>query len=142
MHSKCWDRVGKIIEKREADDGQSTSFVIRMENGYETIRHRSHLRHNVLKYTKMDETKVKFNLTDTKGNSDLDESAANAKVKGHTVRRRGRPKKEDKNSETVTSDATTQGISSHTRSKDRPACLESAPSPVKSRLKKKRDTRI
>ena len=72
------DRVGKIIEKREADDGQNTSFVIRMENGYETKRYRSHPRHYVSKYTKMDETKVKFNLADSKANSDSDESAANA----------------------------------------------------------------
>ena len=85
----------------------------------------------------MDENKVKINLTYSKDNSDSYESAANAKVKGHTVRRRGRPKKEDKNSETVTSDATTQGISSHTQSKDRPACSESAPPPVRSCLKKK-----
>ena len=41
-----------------------------MENGYETIRHRSHLRLNRAKYTKMDETTVKVNPTYTRDKSD------------------------------------------------------------------------
>ena len=51
-----------MIEKREADDDQNTSFVIQMENGRETIRHRSHNHHNVTQYTKVTETK-KSDLT-------------------------------------------------------------------------------
>ena len=61
-----------------------------MENGYETIRHRSHLTHNVWKYTQMDETKVRFNLPegDAKDNPDSDESVVNLKAEGHKMRRR------------------------------------------------------
>ena len=40
------------------------------------------------------------------------------------------------------SDATPQGISSHTRSKDNPTYYDSAPPPVQSCLKKKRDLSI
>ena len=53
VSTKKWNKVGKIIEKREADDGQDISFVILMANGRETIRHRSHIRHNVTRYTKV-----------------------------------------------------------------------------------------
>ena len=73
-----------------------------------------HLIHNVSKYTKIDETKVMFNLTDQKDKSDSDESAVNAKAEGRKVRRRRRPKKEDNESEAYTSDTTPQGISSRT----------------------------
>ena len=31
--TKRWNKVGKIIEKREADDDQNVSFIILMENG-------------------------------------------------------------------------------------------------------------
>ena len=44
--NKRWDKTGRIVEKRQSDDGQDVSFVISMANGRETIRHRSHLRHN------------------------------------------------------------------------------------------------
>ena len=54
-----------IKETRLSDDGQSVSFVISMPNGKETIRHRNHLRHNVNRYMKMTETKVRFNLEST-----------------------------------------------------------------------------
>ena len=113
-----------------------------MENGYEKIGNRSHLRHNVLKYTQMDETKVKFGLTedDEENKSNTHEKVETGKEEGCKVRRRGRTKKEDKDSETVTSEETLQGISARTLSKDRPACSDSAPPPVRSCLKKKRDT--
>ena len=41
MNTKRWNKVGKITEKREADDKQNVSFVIEVENGCETICHRS-----------------------------------------------------------------------------------------------------
>ena len=62
MSTKRWNKVGKITEKREADDDQNVSYVIQMENGCETICHRSHIRHNVTKYTKVTEKKVRFNI--------------------------------------------------------------------------------
>ena len=39
MNTKRWNKVGKITEKREADDEQNVSYVIELENGHETIRH-------------------------------------------------------------------------------------------------------
>ena len=56
--------MGKIIEARKADDEQDVSSVILMENGRKSIRHRSHLRHNVTRYTKVVDTKVKFDIPD------------------------------------------------------------------------------
>ena len=65
-----WDKSGTIKEARLSDDGQSVSFITSLPNGIETIWHRNHLRHNINRYTKMSETKVKFNLGN---NSDSDE---------------------------------------------------------------------
>ena len=47
-----------------------------MENGRETICHRSHLRHNVKSTDKITETKVKFEVPE---NDDKDESDATDK---------------------------------------------------------------
>ena len=62
IQSKIWDRVWKIISKREADDGQDVSFVLEKENGCEAIHHQTHLRHNVMRYTPITDTKVRFSL--------------------------------------------------------------------------------
>ena len=51
MANSCWDKSGTIKEVRTSDDGQGVSFLISLPNGRETIRHRSHLRHNLNRYT-------------------------------------------------------------------------------------------
>ena len=76
MVSKQWNCSGTIQESRTSDDGQEVSFVILMENGRETIRHRSHLRHNIKSTDKVTETKVKFEVPE---NDDKDESDATDK---------------------------------------------------------------
>ena len=48
--SKKWNRAGKIIGARQADDGQNISFIVQMDNGHEAIRHRSHLKHNITRF--------------------------------------------------------------------------------------------
>ena len=55
--SKNWHKRGKIIEACVAEEGSNNSFIIEIENGNKTLRHKSHLRH-----TKMDksERKVRF----------------------------------------------------------------------------------
>ena len=82
--------MGKIIEKREPDDGQNTSFVVKMENGYEAIRHKSHIRHNVKRYSLVDETKVRFRLQEdvAKDITNTDQNAVKANAEGHYVGRR------------------------------------------------------
>ena len=62
MRSGRWDKSGIIKEVRRSDDGQGVSFIISLPGGKETIRHRSHLRYNLNRYTKILETKVKFDL--------------------------------------------------------------------------------
>ena len=62
MKNGRWDKSGTIKEVRRADDGQGVSFLISLPDGRETIRHRSHLRYNLNRYTKISETKVKFDL--------------------------------------------------------------------------------
>ena len=66
---------------------KNTSFVIQMENGRETIRHRSHIRHNVKRYTKVTEKKVRFNIEEESEEQDKERREEEAKKK------RGRPRK-------------------------------------------------
>ena len=58
--SKNWHKKGTIQESREADDGQETSFIIKMENGRLTTRHRCHIKPNVTRNSKVTDTKVRF----------------------------------------------------------------------------------
>ena len=62
MQNGRWDKSGTIKEVRRADDGQGVSFLISLPNGKETIRHCSHLRYNLNRYTRISDTKVKFDL--------------------------------------------------------------------------------
>merc|ERR1711954_92546 len=62
MRSGRWDKSGIIEEVRISDDGQSVSFIIGLPDGRKTIRYRSHLRFNINRYSKVTDTKVKFNL--------------------------------------------------------------------------------
>ena len=62
MQNGRWDKLGTIKEVRRADDGQGVSFLISLPNGKETIRHRSHLRYNLNRYTRISDTKVRFDL--------------------------------------------------------------------------------
>ena len=121
-------------EKRVGDDGQDTSFVIIMGNGRETIRHRSHIRHNVTRYTKVTDKKVTFNLENERGGEDKN-------VKETETKKRGRPRKEDKaesNKDYKTAtDSNTDfniGIAKRTRSK---TSTDLSEIPLKSFLKKR-----
>ena len=108
QNTKTWTKVGKIKAARKADDEQDVSFVIQMENGRESIRHRSHLRHNVTRYTKVVDTKVRFDIPD----ETADDKRSDEEIM--TTRKRGRPKKgEEPNKEPR--DVT--GVASRTRSK-------------------------
>merc|ERR1711954_22709 len=62
MKNCCWDKSGVIKEVRRSDDGQGVSFIISLPDGKETIRHRSHLRYSLNRYTRISDTKVRFDL--------------------------------------------------------------------------------
>merc|ERR1711954_445520 len=62
MKNGGWDKSSTIKEVRRADDGQGVRFLISLPDGKETIRHRSHLRYSLNRYTKISDTKVKFDL--------------------------------------------------------------------------------
>ena len=62
MANGRWDKSGTIKEVRTADDGQGVSYLISLTNGRETIRHRSHLRYNLNRYTLVSETRVRFDM--------------------------------------------------------------------------------
>ena len=80
MANSCWDKSGVIKEVRTADDGQEVSFVISLPNGRETIRHRSHLRHNINSHTRITETKVRFDLKGDKKGEDRKKSETKRSV--------------------------------------------------------------
>merc|ERR1711954_462531 len=62
MQNGRWDKSGTIKEVRTSDDGQGVSFLISLPNGRETIRHCSHLRYNLNRYTRISEIKVRFDM--------------------------------------------------------------------------------
>ena len=41
-----WDKKGVVKEQRNAPDGKAYSFIVTMENGCESIRHKYHLKHH------------------------------------------------------------------------------------------------
>ena len=51
---------GEIKEAREGYDGQNVSFVVKMDNGNESIRHKSHLKHDIGSNDRTEEVKVQF----------------------------------------------------------------------------------
>ena len=80
MATRRWDKSGVIKEVRTADNGQEVSFIISLPNGRETIRHRSHLRHNINRYTHITETKVRFDLKSDKKEEDRKKSETKRSV--------------------------------------------------------------
>ena len=77
--NKRWDKTGRIKEIRQSDDGQDVSFVISLANGRETIRHRSHLRNNITRYTRVTDRRVTFNLKEETGGKDKDKTKTELK---------------------------------------------------------------
>ena len=58
--SKRWDKQGTIVKKRISDEGQQTSFEVRMEGGGLSVRHKQHLRHAVRSTERVSVKKVSF----------------------------------------------------------------------------------
>merc|ERR1711954_97876 len=105
-----------------------------MANGRETIRHRSHLRHNVIRDTKVTDKKVTFNLKEERGGEDKN-------TKETETKKRGRPREVDKAESSkdykTDSDSNTDsdvGIAKRTHSK---TSSDFSEIPLKSSLKKR-----
>ena len=64
-----WKKKGVIKEIRKSPDNQAHSFIIQLEEGGQTIRHKSHIKHDTVSEKKRSPT-VRFLLpNDTKDNS-------------------------------------------------------------------------
>ena len=135
MQNGCWDKSGTIKEVRTSDDGQGVSFLISLPNGRETIRHRSHLRYNLNRYTRVSEIKVRF---DTKVDKEGEERKKAERKKVVQPLKLQKSKSAD-NSDTweiarnQNKDDET-GIAARTRSK---AAIDMSGIPIKSALKKR-----
>ena len=114
-----------------ADDGQEVIFIISLPNGKETIRHRNHLRHNLNRYTKISEIRVKFNLGNDSDGEERDNSEKPEVVKPLKLQK----VKSDGNNESWEISSTNnhnEGIATRTRSK-----VDMSKLPLKSALKKR-----
>merc|ERR1711954_77621 len=138
MRSGCWNKSGEIEEVRRSDDGQSVSFIIALPDGRKTICHRSHLRFNINRYSKITDTKVKFNL-DVDRNGEERKKTENKKVVKPLVLKKSKSAECDWQIADNDINHEKTGISSRTRSK----CETNMPEPeLKSALKKRRQTHI
>ena len=63
--TKRWDQIGKLEEERLSDDGRKVSYVVQLESGNSTIRHKSHLRHFTSVNERAAEVKVRLKLSST-----------------------------------------------------------------------------
>ena len=53
--TKCWVQEGLVVQERNSDNGFPVSFVIELDTGHRTIRHKSHMRHCVKSDEKISE---------------------------------------------------------------------------------------
>ena len=58
--SKKWDIRGIVLEIRTHPNGEPSSYVVRKQNKKTTIRHASHIRHDVTADQKSEPTKISF----------------------------------------------------------------------------------
>ena len=105
-----------------------------MANGRETIRHRSHLRHNITRYTKVTDRKVTFNLKEGKGGEDENTKEKETKKRGRLSKLDKAESKKDCKKDSNSIDDSDMGIAKRTHSKTAPDLSDI---PVKSSLKKR-----
>ena len=135
MANSRWDKSGTIKEVRTSDDGQGVSFLISLPNGRETIRHRSHLRHNINRYTRISETRVRFDMkVDKEGE---DRKKAERKKIVQPLKLQKLKSADSSDSWEIASNQNKDdetGIVAHTRSK---VATDMSEIPIKSALKKR-----
>merc|ERR1711954_629177 len=114
MANSRWDKSGTIKEVRTSDDGQGVSFLISLPNGRETIRHRSHLRHNINRYTRISETRVRFDMkVDKEGE---DRKRAEIKKRVQPLKLHKSKSADNSDSWEIASNQNKTGIATRTRS--------------------------
>ena len=59
--SRRWELKGEIIESCQVYDEEDVSFVVKMDNGNESNRHKTHLKHDVDSNERTENVKVQFN---------------------------------------------------------------------------------
>ena len=58
--TKRWVTEGLIVGERNSDNGFPVSFVIELDTGHRTIRHKSHMRHCIKSDEKISERRIHF----------------------------------------------------------------------------------
>ena len=58
--TKRWVQEGLIVQERNNDNNVAVSFVVELDSGHKTVRHKSHLRHAIKSEEKVSEKKVRF----------------------------------------------------------------------------------
>ena len=132
--TKRWSKTGRIVERRQSDDGQDVSFVILMANGGETNRHRLPLRHNITRYTKVTDRKLTFNLKEERGGEDKNTKETETKKRGRLSKLDKAESTKDYKTDSDSNDDSNMGIAKRTRSKTTP---DSSDIPLKRSLKKR-----
>ena len=56
--TKRWVTEGLIVQERNSDNGFPVSFVIELDTGHRTIRHKSHMKHCIKSDEKISERRV------------------------------------------------------------------------------------
>ena len=120
--TKKWNKSGVVQEAREADDGQSVSFIIKMDNGNESIRHRTHLKHDVTREDRASPIRIRFIEEDAKTDGKVQDPDSDTDTDST-------PDSSEKENSTV-------GVTTRSMAKLHEPCPESA-APTKSSLRKK-----
>ena len=127
-----WDSRTDAGISLESSKKLEVSFVISLPNGRKTIRHWSHLRHNINRYTRITETKVRFDLKGDKKGEDRKKSETKRSVQPLKLH-----KSKSADSWEIVSNQNKDseiGIATRTRSK---VTTDKSEIPLKSALKKR-----
>ena len=68
--------LSKDFEFSKGYNGQNVSFVVKMDNGNESIRHKSHLKHDIGLNDRTEEVKVSFDDTISYSDDDTSNSTS------------------------------------------------------------------
>ena len=58
--TKRWVQEGLVVQEKNSDNGVPVSFVVELDSGHRTIRHKSHMRHSIKSEEKISEKQVRF----------------------------------------------------------------------------------
>ena len=58
--TKRWVQEGLVIQERNNDNDVAVSFIVELDSGHKTVRHKSHMRHAIKQEEKVSERQVRF----------------------------------------------------------------------------------